>query len=231
MKFRPNRTTSRLQEVPVFAGMAPIRLEHLISRSQLLLLARGEPLFEAGQPCNGLHAVLDGMVKVFARTSSGHEKVLAIAGRGQTLPGTHLIGDAKLPHHASALCDSAVLVIPQDVLQGEITLDPSLGQRLLDDATQHVCRMMREIESTTLSSAMKRTCDYLLRQPVMALQGGDGRDRVICLPVSKGTVASLLSITPEHFSRILRELQASGVIDMQQRTIRILDPDRLARLE
>ncbi|MBU0916943.1 MAG: helix-turn-helix domain-containing protein [Gammaproteobacteria bacterium] len=101
--------------------------------------------------------------------------------------------------------------------------------------------MMREIETTSLCSAAQRVCDYLLNLPALVEQADElGEDlidganqtlaeRVVTLPVSKGVVASLLSITPEHFSRVLRELQTEGLIDMQQRTIRLLAPDRLAR--
>ncbi|MGC4062995.1 MAG: helix-turn-helix domain-containing protein [Aquabacterium sp.] len=49
------------------------------------------------------------------------------------------------------------------------------------------------------------------------------------MPASKGTIASLLSVTPEHFSRILHDLQARGLIAVQRRQIHILDAQGLAR--
>jgi len=50
----------------------------------------------------------------------------------------------------------------------------------------------------------------------------------VSLPASKGTIASLLSVTPEHFSRILHELQARGLIEVDRRHIKILDAQGLA---
>jgi CRP/FNR family transcriptional regulator, dissimilatory nitrate respiration regulator len=50
----------------------------------------------------------------------------------------------------------------------------------------------------------------------------------VTLPVSKATVASRLSLTPEYFSRVLHELQGAGLIEVDKRDIRIVDVKRLA---
>jgi CRP-like cAMP-binding protein len=46
--------------------------------------------------------------------------------------------------------------------------------------------------------------------------------------VSKATIASRLSLTPEYFSRVLHELEAEGLIAIDKRDVRILDVQRLA---
>ena len=48
-------------------------------------------------------------------------------------------------------------------------------------------------------------------------------------PVSKATIASRLSLTPEYFSRVLHELESEGLIAIDKREIQIPDPSRLAR--
>lgn len=233
MPMQPARALARLAENPVFSALDRTQLTHLLEHSHLRNLQRGETIFDAGQPCEGLHTVLDGYVKVYARASDGHEKVIDVVGRGHTLPGTHHVRTEPHTHHARALSDTAVLVVPHAVLRNELHLDREMATRLLDDASRQVRRMMREIETTSLCSAAQRVCDYLLNLPALAehadaLGSAALAERIVTLPVSKGVVASLLSITPEHFSRVLRELQLEGLIDMQQRTIRLLSPDRLA---
>ncbi len=240
MPMQPARALARLAENPVFAALDRPQLRHLLEHSHLRSLHRGETIFDAGQPCEGLHAVLDGHIKVYARTSDGHEKVIDVVGRGHTLPGTHHVRTEPHTHHGRALVETTVLVVPHELLRNGLHLDNEMAIRLLDDAGRQVRRMMREIEITSLCSAAQRVCDYLLNLPALAEQSDelgtglvDGTneaisERVVILPVSKGVVASLLSITPEHFSRVLRELQTEGLIDMQQRTIRLLAPERLA---
>ena len=43
----------------------------------------------------------------------------------------------------------------------------------------------------------------------------------------KSVVVSRLNMTPEHFSRVLHELQAGGLIEVDGRTVRILDLEGL----
>ncbi len=50
----------------------------------------------------------------------------------------------------------------------------------------------------------------------------------VSLLVSKATIASRLSLTPEYFSRVLHELEAEHLIEIDKREIRILDVQRLA---
>jgi CRP-like cAMP-binding protein len=47
--------------------------------------------------------------------------------------------------------------------------------------------------------------------------------------VAKGVIASRLNLTQEHFSRILHDLAALGLIEVQGRRIRVLDLERLRR--
>jgi len=89
--------------------------------------------------------------------------------------------------------------------------------------------MVKDIEALTLQSGVERVVDYLLQSPVV--DGGQDTvegDITVSLPASKGTIASLLSVTPEHFSRILHELQANGLIAVNRRQIHIPDVQRLA---
>jgi len=226
------RMSARLKENPVFSGLDPLRAEHLIKHSLIRRLPRGEVLFEAGARCEGLHAVLDGMLKVYARDGQGHEKVIDLIGRGQTLPGTQPTGDTQHTHHARTLATSTVLVVPYTLLRNELCTDVGMAQRLLDDTSRHLRRMMRELEATTLRSARQRALgsgsqrliDYLLRH-------GRGRagSFVVTLPAAKAEIASQLHLTPEHFSRILHELAQAGLIEMNGRSVRIPDLERLRR--
>jgi CRP-like cAMP-binding protein len=53
----------------------------------------------------------------------------------------------------------------------------------------------------------------------------------LTLPTSKGVIASRLNLTLEHFSRILHELTAAGLIAIDGRTVTILDLERLRTYE
>src|SRR5690606_3790939 len=88
--------------------------------------------------------------------------------------------------------------------------------------------LVNDVQSYALQNGVQRVIGYLLHE--QSAQGGSGREPVtVALPVSKATIASRLSLTPEYFSRVLHEIEAAGLIEIDNRDIRILDIERLAR--
>ena len=72
-----------------------------------------------------------------------------------------------------------------------------------------------------------RDAGFLLNPRDDAAQD-EGTPGTVSLPVSKSVLASRLSLTPEYFSRVLRELEDAGMIRVDRRDIHILDAGRLA---
>ena len=82
--------------------------------------------------------------------------------------------------------------------------------------------LIGEIDELTLHEAKGRVACYLLaRCPE--------ERRALVLDVSKGVLASRLSITPETFSRVTRQLVTDGVIVVDGAHVTVLDRDALSR--
>jgi CRP-like cAMP-binding protein len=83
--------------------------------------------------------------------------------------------------------------------------------------------LVRELDRQAQSGGRERLMAYLARQA--RAQGG----QAVTLEASKAAIAARLNVTPAHFSRLLRELEAADVLRVQGRRIVVLDPRRLAR--
>jgi CRP-like cAMP-binding protein len=86
-----------------------------------------------------------------------------------------------------------------------------------------------DVEAYTLRSATQRVIGYLLR-PQNEEEDAQ-KAAAVTLPASKSVIASRLNITPEHFSRILHELSNARLIQVDGRTVNILDMERLQAYE
>jgi CRP/FNR family transcriptional regulator, dissimilatory nitrate respiration regulator len=64
--------------------------------------------------------------------------------------------------------------------------------------------------------------------PYIISAQAEAQPETVPLPVSKATVASRLSLTPEYFSRVLHELEAAGLVRIDKRDVHILDAQALA---
>jgi CRP-like cAMP-binding protein len=215
-----------LSVLPLFGNRLPAELQELADGCQLRRYARGEALFRAGDHCDALHVVVTGQVKLHAISAAGQEKVIELVGPGRSFGEALVFSDSASTFNATALAESLVLSVPKEAVVAEIARDPRFALRLLTGMSEQVQGLMSDVESYALHSGTQRVVNFLLRQQA---QDRGEPVRTVSLPVSKATIASRLSITPEYFSRVLGELEASRMIEVDKRDIRILDAQRLAR--
>ena len=83
--------------------------------------------------------------------------------------------------------------------------------------------MVREIDNISLHSASSRFASYLL-----SLRPSQGEE--LALDMRKGIIASRLSIKPETFSRIEKDLSDQGIIAVHGMRVKIRDLAALERL-
>ena len=88
------------------------------------------------------------------------------------------------------------------------------------------CPAFTPLGAAALLAGRRLVIGFLVRDPG---RGGcePSEVRTVSLPVSKATIASLLSLTPEYFSRVVHDLESRGLIDIDRRDIRIMDAKRL----
>jgi CRP-like cAMP-binding protein len=216
-----------LSILPLFNDMQPSELQRLADGSQLRRLARGDNVFHVGQPCEEFHVTVVGQVKLFALSPAGQEKVIELIGPGNSFAEAFMFIGKPYMVNAQALTDTLLLSVGKKAVLEEIALDPRFALRMLAGISRRLHGLVRDVQGYALYSGLQRVIGYLLRD-----QGEhDSNSITVSLPVSKGTIASRLSLTPEYFSRVLHELEASGLIEIDKREIRIPDTRRLAAYE
>lgn len=210
--------------LPLFTDMQPAELQRLADGSQLRRLGRGDTVFHVGQPCEEFHVTVVGQVKLFAISPSGQEKVIELIGPGNSFAEAFMFIGKPYMVNAQALTDTLLLSVGKKAVLEEIALDPRFALRMLAGISRRLHGLVHDVQGYALHSGLQRVIGYLLRD-----QGEtDSNSITVSLPVSKGTIASRLSLTPEYFSRVLHELEASGLIEIDKREIRIPDAKRLA---
>ncbi|HNT39046.1 MAG TPA: Crp/Fnr family transcriptional regulator [Rubrivivax sp.] len=212
---------------PLFQEMDALELDRLAQGCLLHRYARGEMVFRVGEPCNAFHVAVTGQVKLYVVSPAGAEKVIEIIGPGQSFAEALMFTDRPYILNGQALADSLVLSIGKAAVVGEIERDPRFAMRMLAGISRRLHGLVHDVESYALHSGMQRVIGYLLRDQV-AEDCVSGEVLTVSLPVSKATIASRLSLTPEYFSRVLHELEAEGLVRIDKRDVHILDVHRLS---
>jgi CRP/FNR family transcriptional regulator, dissimilatory nitrate respiration regulator len=215
---------------PLFQEMNAAELERLAQGCTLRRLARGDMVFRVGEPCDAFHVTVTGQVKLFALSPAGAEKVIEIVGPGQSFAEALMFTSRPYIVNAQALTDSLVLSIGKAAVVAEIEHDPRFAMRMLAGISRRLHGLVHDVQSYALHSGLQRVIGYLLRDQ-SAEDCCSGDVVTVSLPVSKATIASRLSLTPEYFSRVLHELEAAGLVRIDKRDVIILDVQRLANYQ
>lgn len=219
--------TSRLAQLPLFIDMTPIELDRLAAGCSVQHYARGQTVFSVGQPCNEFHLMLSGQVKLFALSAAGQEKVIALLSFGHSFGEAIMFIGRPYIVNAQALTNAVVLHVGKSAVLQEIERDPRFALRMIAGMSRRLHSLVHDVQAVALHTGMQRVIGYLLRDQRLD-DHPPGVPVTITLPVSKGTIASRLSITPEYFSRILRKLEDHGLIEVDHQDIRIPDTHALA---
>jgi CRP-like cAMP-binding protein len=216
-----------LSLLPLFQEMNGEELQRLARGCTLNRLMRGDMVFRVGTPCDSFHVTVTGQVKLFVVSPAGQEKVIEIVAPGQSFAEALMFTGRPYIVNAQALTDSLVLSIGKAAVVDEIGHDPRFALRMLAGISRRLHGLVHDVQAYALHSGAQRVIGYLLRDETGETDSS-GEAFTVSLPVSKATIASRLSLTPEYFSRVLHDLEAAGLIRIDKREIHILDAKRLA---
>lgn len=220
----PVKIPAILANIPLFREMSPEEIERIAQGTRELHLARGDVLFQRGDPSTGFYVVIHGQVKLALSSPQGIEKVVELFGPGQSFGEAVMFMGKPYPVYAQALTDSLALHINKNVVFGGIDNDPAFCRKMLAGLSIRLHRLIHYVESFSLRSSEQRVIGYLLQdlEEVMS-----GHDIHINLPANKNVIASNLNITPETFSRILHNLASEGLIEVKGKEVCIRDVKKL----
>jgi CRP-like cAMP-binding protein len=218
-----------LSRLPLFQKLAPEQVAALETACRERRLAKGEMLFNKGDPAKGFFVVVFGQIKLAFPSSQGNEKVVQILGPQQSFGEAVMFMDRAYPVFAEGLTDSLLLHIGSAPVFALLETDPLFARRMLAGLSTRLHSLVQDVETYSLRSSAQRVVGYLLQQCPTRESGEASFD--ISLPTSKQVIASRLNLTPETLSRIFHDLSANGLIGVSGKQITINDVDRLREFD
>ncbi len=204
-------------------GLDPADLERLQSMVHHAgPLEAGSCLFRVGDQFTAIYAVRSGCIKSYSIDAGGHELVHGFHLRGELL-GFDAIYPERHRCNALILEASSVCVIPYaDISRLSIEFH-SLHSQVSQLMSREFSRQLMYAEGT---GGTQRIARFLLDMRARLLQPGSD-DYEFRLPMSREDISNYLGITAETLSRLMAKLQRKGLVDVDRRHIRLVDPIRL----
>lgn len=218
-----------LRELCLPVGLSPVeidRLDGLLSNRRSV--ERGYALFRSGEVFDALFPIRTGFFKTRLLSEDGREQVTGFQMSGEIL-GLDGIGSGVQACDAIALEDSEVCVLPYSELERHAADFPSLQRQLHRILSREIVRDQGVMMLLGNMRADERIVAFLLNLfQRLGARGYSPHEMV--LRMTREEIGSYLGMKIETVSRTLSKLQQEGKIDVNQRVVRMLDPDGLRAL-
>jgi len=222
---RPNCALCPASQQCMIGGLcdAAVAQWNALVQSHVSLAEAGRTLFAAHDAANAIYVVRAGCVKSVTIDDEGNERV-----RGFHLPGDLVgldaLGAERYPASAVAVVPSQVCRVPKALVMQKLTESPALAQRLLQRMS---CDLAQAQALAGDYNADQRVAAFLLdmNARLHPLPGTPAR-----LPMSRGDIANHLRLATETVCRVLTRFSTKGLIQSDDRKIRLLKTAPLAML-
>jgi len=191
-------------------------------------LKRGESLFASGDEFNAIYSVRSGFFKTSLVDGEGREQVTGFFMGGELL-GMDGIGAGRYHGAAIALEDSEVCVLPYALIEQMAAELPALRRQLHTIMAREIVRDHGVMMLLGSMRAEERLATFLLNlSKRFTARGFSPSD--FHLRMTREELGSYLGLKLETVSRLFSRFHDEGLIEVQQKHVRIRDSAGLAQI-
>lgn len=207
-----------LRTVPLFSSVPDEQLRLLATVVSRRSATRSSIVIAAGDPTDSLYIILSGRLKVMMSDADGKEVILSMLGPGEFFGEMGLIDDN--PRSASVVavepCD--LLVITRRDFRKCMADNLEMAMAVMRGLVRRLREADRKIGSLALLDVYGRVARLLLDMSETV----DGQ-KMVTKRLPKQDIAKMIGASREMVSRVMKDLQTGGYIEMRGSTILLRD--------
>jgi len=224
MNVTPVVSIVLLRNVPLFSMLPEGQLQLLTRVLSRKAYPKNSTIIAAGDATDAMYIVVSGRLKVIMSDKEGQEVILAILNQGEFFGEMGLIAQAPRSATVTTIEPCELLTITRadftKCLQGNFDLTMNVIRGLV--------KRLREADEKIGSLALMDVYGRVARLLLEMAETIDGQ-KVVTKKLTKRDIAKMIGASREMVSRVMKELQASGRIEVRAREILLRDSLALTR--
>ncbi|MFV0279905.1 MAG: Crp/Fnr family transcriptional regulator [Rhodoblastus sp.] len=210
---------------PWFAGLPPPLVDLIVERSTQRQFAAHAPVFLTGDPPTGQFAVLQGSVQLTLTTLRGKQVLFSLFRPGAWFGHLSVLDEKPRFQDAIAAERTLLLFFPKSAFDAIVDDEP----RYALDFTRLICQHIR-ITMEMLAEALTAPLPARVAQALLTVADESGPSPGSAARMTQESLASMLGVTRQSVSRVLKTYKTQGLIDVRYGCIIVSDPQSLAAL-
>ncbi len=188
--------------------------------------ARGEVIIPEGKKVRDIHLVLTGLATRSKVLPDGDRQIMAFLVPGDLCDVEVFVLEA-MDHDIAAVSDVTCVLIPARIVEGLLTESTTLTKALWWSTMTDSAVLRERIIDHGRRDARERVAhlcyEMLIRYRIIA----ETTDESFTFPITQEDLADATGMTPVHANRILRELRSEGLLELKNKVLTVLAPERL----
>ena len=211
-------SSTLLKSVPLFAGFRDEQLRTLVSVVTRRSAPRGSMIMAAGDPIDSLYIVISGRLKVMMSEADGKEVILSILGPGEFFGEMGLIDDSPRSASVVTIEPCELLSVTKRDFKKCILENLEMSMTVMRGLVRRLREADRKIGSLAMLDVYGRVARLLLDMS----ENVNGQ-KMIANRLSKQDIAKMVGASREMVSRVMKDLEMSGYIEVRGSTIVLRD--------
>jgi len=209
-----------LSQVPIFARLGPRARLEVAAFLREQTIGRGEAVVWEGAPCETVHFVVRGLLRVRRMSSEGREQVLALLGPGSCLNLVPALDGGLSPATVDAVVDSVLLATSCAQFQLFLHDHQEIAQAVMMQLAGEVRRLGDMVEELALHTVRTRLARFLL---------ANAEGKGLRPAWTQQEIAASIGTVREMVGRTLRALGEEGLIRRERGRIAIVKREAMER--
>jgi len=211
-------STAVLKAVPLFASFPDEQVRLLTTVVTRRSAPRATVVMGAGDPTDSLYIILSGRLKVMMGDADGKEVILSILGPGEFFGEMGLIDDE--PRSASVVTIEAceLLSLAKRDFKKCLAENFEMSQEVMRGLVRRLREADRKIGSLALLDVYGRVARLLLDMSEIV-----NGEKIVTKRLPKQDIAKMIGASREMVSRVMKDLQTGGFIEVRGSTIVLRD--------
>jgi CRP/FNR family transcriptional regulator, cyclic AMP receptor protein len=207
-------STAVLKNVPMFTSFPDESLRLLATVVTRRSAPRGTTVMAAGDPVDSLYIVISGRLKVMMSDAEGKEVILSILGSGEFFGEMGLIDDSPRSASVVAIEPCELLCVNKRDFNRCLAENFEMAMSVMRGLVKRLREADRKINSLALLDVYGRVARLLID-----MSEDVGGEKIVTKRLPKQDIAKMIGASREMVSRVMKDLQLGGFIEMRGSSI------------
>jgi len=203
-------STTVLKAVPLFSSLPEEQLRMLSTMVVRKSVPRSTTVISGGDMTDSLYIVLTGRLKVMMSDSDGKEVILSFLGAGEFFGEMGLIDDAPRSATVVAIEPCELLYISKRDFKKCLAENFDITMAVMRGLVRRLREADRKINSLALLDVYGRVARLLIDMSETV-----GGEKIVTKRLPKQDIAKMIGASREMVSRVMKDLQMGGYIEMR----------------